>query len=70
MSPRGSGRVLAARIVVGDDDDVGQPRRDAAHFRPLALVAVAAGAEDGDQPPFDVRSSAAIAASSASGVWA
>ena len=48
-------RVLAARIVVGDDDQVGQARRDRAHLRPLALVAVAAGAEHGDQPAFDMR---------------
>ena len=48
-------RVLAARIVVGDDDHVGQPRRDRAHRPALALVAVAAGAEDGDQPALDVR---------------
>ena len=32
-----------------------KPHRDRAHFGPLALVAVAAGAEHGDQSPFDVR---------------
>ena len=48
-------RVLAARIVVGDDDHVGQPRRDRAHLGALALVAVAAGAEHDDQPALDVR---------------
>ena len=39
-----------ARIVVGDDGDVGQAGGDRAHQRPLAAVAVAAGAEDHDQP--------------------
>ena len=39
-----------ARIVVGDDGDVGQPAGDLAHQRALALVAVAAGAEHHDQP--------------------
>ena len=67
-------RILAARIVVGDDHQVGHARRDRAHLRPLALVAVAAGAEHGDQPgPASLATcgrSAAIAASSASGVWA
>ena len=43
-------RILAPRIVVGDDDEVGQPGRDRAHLGPLADVAVAAGAEDDDQP--------------------
>lgn len=40
---------LAARIVVGDDDMIGVPGRDLAHDRPLARVAVAAGAEDHDE---------------------
>ena len=44
------GRILAARIVVGDDHQVGEPRRRLAHLGALALVAVAAGAEDDDQP--------------------
>jgi hypothetical protein len=44
------GRVFATGIVVGDDGHVGQPRGDLAHDRPLAAVAVAAGAEDADQP--------------------
>ncbi len=43
------GRVLRARIVVGDDDDVGRAGRDLAHDRPLARVAVAAAAEDDDR---------------------
>src|SRR3546814_7207243 len=33
------GRILAARIVVGDDGAVGQRRGDAAHDRALAAVA-------------------------------
>ncbi|MNY41277.1 hypothetical protein D3C86_1760770 [compost metagenome] len=39
-----------ARIVVRDDHHVGKPRGDLAHDRPLALVAVAAAAEDHDHP--------------------
>ena len=49
------GGILAARIVVGDDNDIGKARGHGAHFRPLALVTVAAGAEDGDQTFADVR---------------
>ena len=49
------GRVLAARIVVGDDDDIGEPRRDRAHHRPLARVAVAAAAEHDDEPAAAMR---------------
>ena len=44
-------RVLGARVVVGDDQDVGQARRDLAHHRALAGVAVAARAEHDEQPP-------------------
>ena len=43
-------RILAARVVGGDDDVIGTARGDGAHERPLAAVAVAAGAEDADQP--------------------
>ena len=39
------GRVLVARVVVGDDDEVGQLGGDPTHRLALALVAVAAGAE-------------------------
>src|SRR3546814_18501639 len=39
------GRILAARIVVGDDGAVGQRPGDAAHDRALAAVAVAAAAD-------------------------
>ena len=49
------GRILAARIVVGDDDQVGQPRRHRAHLGALADVAVAAGAEHDDQPVARMR---------------
>ena len=48
-------RIFAARIVVGDDHHVGHARRDRAHVWPFALVAVAAGAEHGDQAALDVR---------------
>ena len=44
------GRVLAPRIVVGDDDVVGGGGGDRAHQRPLARIAVAAGAEHQPQP--------------------
>ena len=49
------GGLLAARIVVGDDDEIGAARGDFAHQRPLALVAVAAAAEDDDQPALGQR---------------
>ena len=49
------GRLLAARIVVGDDDAVGILVRDAAHDRPFARVAVAAGAEHHDQLAARIR---------------
>ena len=42
-------RILRARVVVGDDDDVGMLGSGASHQRPLAGVAVAAGAEDDDE---------------------
>src|SRR5687767_13938756 len=41
-------RVLRARVVGGDEADVGQPGADLAHQRALAAVAVAAGSEDRD----------------------
>ena len=43
------GGFLAARIVVGDDDAVGLRRSDLTHHRPLAGVAIAAGAEHDDE---------------------
>ena len=49
IAARMPGGVLAARIVVGDDDAVGGLGGDAAHDRPLAGVAVAAGAEHDDE---------------------
>ena len=49
ISARMASGPLGARIVVGDDDDVGILDRDRAHDRPLALVAVAAAAEDADE---------------------
>ena len=42
--------VLAARVVVGDDDAIGELRGDRAHQRALARVAIAAAAEHADQP--------------------
>ena len=54
----------AARIAAGSSvrglssvtiDDVRRRGRRRAHQRPLAAVAVAAGAEDDDEPPHDVR---------------
>ena len=49
------GRILAARIVVGDDRHVGEARRGRAHQRPLAAIAIAAGTEHHVQPPLRVR---------------
>ena len=49
------GGVFTARIVVGDDGDVGLACGDAAHFRALAGIAVAAGAEYHDQPAANMR---------------
>ena len=42
-------RILAARIVAGDDHLVGEARGDCPHQRPLAGIAVAAAAEDADE---------------------
>ena len=44
-------RILAARIVVRDDHDVGELGGDAPHLRPLLAVAVAAAAEDAEHAP-------------------
>ena len=44
------GRVLGAGVVVGDHQHVGEPGADLAHHRPLAGVAVAAGADHEQQP--------------------
>jgi hypothetical protein len=55
---------IARRIAAGSSlrglssvtiDHVGEPRRDRAHLGALAGVAVAAGAEDDDQPALGVR---------------
>ena len=58
--PRGLGRrrdlledghaILAARILVGDDDHVGQPRRDPAHGSALLPIALPRRPEDRPQP--------------------
>ena len=42
-------RILAARIVAGHHDAIGEARRDVTHLRTLAGIAVAATAEDADQ---------------------
>src|SRR5450755_2861706 len=42
-------RILAARIVAGDDHAIGELCRDAPHFRTLAAVALAAAPEDAHQ---------------------
>src|SRR6185503_19526728 len=49
------GWILAARIVVGDDDAVGLLCRDRAHQRTLAFIAVATGAEHHDEMTLHVR---------------
>ena len=48
-------RVFAARVVVGDNGDVGGRLGDLAHHRPLAGVAVAATAKHNHQPTIGVR---------------
>ena len=63
--------IFAARIVVGDDDAVGILRGNAAHDRPLAGVAVAAGAEHHHQAcPAHRAAALSSAFSSASGLCA
>src|SRR5260370_41050923 len=37
--------LLAARVVAGHDDAIGQSRRDPPHLGPLASIAIAAAAE-------------------------
>ena len=44
-------RLLAAWVVGGHDHEVGQVRRDLAHQRALAAIAVATRTEDDEQPP-------------------
>ena len=58
-------RILAARIVVGDIDEIGELGCDAAHQRPLAAVAVAAGAEHDRETPLGMRAQRASAPSPA-----
>ena len=48
-------RVLGTGVVVGDDQDVGEPAGDLAHQRALPGVAVAARADHDDQPPLGER---------------
>ena len=52
-------RLLGARVVGGDDGEVGELAAGPAHLRPLVAVAVAAGAEDRDQPALAVSRRAA-----------
>src|SRR6478672_7463866 len=47
--------ILAARIVVGDDDHVGVALSDRCHLRTLAAVAFPAAAEDADQSAANMR---------------
>ena len=42
--------VLGARVVGGDDRQIGELRPDSAHLRPLVAIAITAGAEDGYHP--------------------
>ena len=64
-------RRFAARIIVGDDHHIGETRRNLAHDRPFAGVAVAAAAEDHDEPPlWRAAADAARTFSSASGLCA
>src|SRR5205823_10624192 len=43
-------RVLAARVIRGDDDHIAQASGYGAHQRALGAIAVASGAEHGDDP--------------------
>ena len=44
------GGMLRARVVGGDNDEVGEPYRRRPHLRPLRTVAITAGAEHDDDP--------------------
>jgi len=48
-------RILAARVVVGDDHHVGMPRRRLPHQHALAGIPVATGADDRHHPPHHMR---------------
>src|SRR5689334_22703291 len=48
------GGILAPRIVVGDDGEIGLGRRDTPHLGSLAFVAVAAAAEHDDEAVLDI----------------
>ena len=61
-------RLLAARVVGGDDRDVGELGGDPAHHRPLPAVAVAAAAEDADHAACASSRAVRSTFSSASGV--
>ena len=53
--PADRGRVLAARVVVGDEYEVGARGGDLAHHRPLAGITVAAAAEHHHEAAVGVR---------------
>src|SRR5438105_13261882 len=38
-------RILAARVIAGDDHAIGEPAGDAPHFRPLAPITLTTAAE-------------------------
>ena len=48
-------RILRARVVGRQHDEIAQPRGDGAHQRPLGAIAIAAAAEDGDEPALGER---------------
>ena len=62
--------ILAARIVVGNDDAVGMLGRDRAHQGTLAGIAVATGAEHHDELALGVRPQRLQRLASASGLCA
>ena len=64
--------VLAAGVLVGEDDEAAALAGDAAHLRPLGRVALAGRAEDGDEPARAVAPGASSSSTlaSASAVWA
>src|SRR5436190_20926802 len=47
-------RILAARIVIRHIGEIGEPRCNLAHLRPLSLVAIAACTEDHCEPVPDI----------------
>ena len=67
MIASGSSERGLSEVTIGRSDELGA---GPAHQRALVAVAVAAAAEDADQPPSVSRRAARSTFSSESGVWA